>query len=83
MPLHRFLLIPAQIGEGKPQKIYFPPGVSGEGIPRLFGSCRDLCNTFLNNLGGHRDYITLFMRLFWRIRPPYSRRPFLIRNKRN
>ena len=65
------------------RKVYYSPSVSGKGILRPFGLYRGSYNTPLGNLRGYWYYITPFMRLFPRMAPLYSRRPRLIRNKRN
>ena len=52
MPLYRFPLIPAQTGGERLRKVYYPFGVSGEGIPRPFNLYRGPCNTHLGNLKG-------------------------------
>ena len=83
MPLHRFPLIPARTGGGKPRKVHYPLSVSGKGVPKPFGLHRGPCNTLLGNLGGRQDYTALFVRPSRQIGLLYFRRPLLIRNKRN
>ena len=52
LPSNVFPSIPAQTGGGRPQKVRYPPSVSGEGVPKPFGLHRGPYNTLLSNLGG-------------------------------
>ena len=76
-----FYLIPARTGGGRPQKVCYPAGVSGKGVPRPFSLRRGPYNTLLSNLEGCQGCTALFVRPFRRIGLRYSRRPLLIRSK--